>query len=391
MAVLPAFNFNDWTTKLALSSTSLLLNSFVFLPAARSHLMLGSLRQTQFSGQFCHGLHVVVPMALMHVSVDTAHPPLLLASLFSQVVSSPESFFRHILGLVSPRVQTTAISLSCISVIFSTFNLSPWCYRFSHCIIVCGRMPIYTSSSLSLPCQSLHVGASHRYCLHEVYIIAGWTIVLWIFQLTCGDILLSHIGPPTFSSRCSTHTVSYIVHFCIHVSIALQGASQIYEFGEQWQLGRLHINTSWWRSIQVQTLPLAPSFLLSSPGLLCIAPIPARISPLRTSPHDPRTASSTEVLLFWCFPSVNPSRWHTGLKGWKRVLGGGQLSLQRVRLFLQHTSLLFRADSKCPSPVWRTFDVGAYFSGTPVSLLHQSSSSLGTLSYVFFQINEHAM
>ena len=81
-------------------------------------------------------------------------------------------------------------------------------------------------------------------------------------------------------------------------------------------------------------------------------PTPARISPLRTAPHHPRT-SSAEVLLFWCFPSVNPSWWQTG-KGWKRVLGGGQLPMQRVRLLMRHTSLQLHTDGTFPSPVWCT-------------------------------------
>ena len=68
-------------------------------------LIVGSLRQTQFSSnQFCH----CCPDS------SRVHP-----LCFTQVVPSPESFFRRILGLVSSR-----LAILHISVIFCTFSLS---------------------------------------------------------------------------------------------------------------------------------------------------------------------------------------------------------------------------------------------------------------------------
>ena len=61
------------------------------------------------------------------------------------------------------------------------------------------------------------------------YSIAGWTIILCIFPLTCGGTLLSHLHPVVPS------TLRHLVYFCTHVTIALQGASQIFEIGDLWQ------------------------------------------------------------------------------------------------------------------------------------------------------------
>ena len=105
-------------------------------------------------------------------------------------------------------------------------------------------------------------------------------------------------------------------------------------------------------------------------------PPPARLSPLRTAPQHTQT-SSAKVLPFWCFSSVNRLWWHTG-KCWKQILGAGQLPLQTVRLFLQLWWCMFFTDLM-------------YFSGTTLSRMHQYSSSLGTLSFVLFQINEYTV
>ena len=84
--------------------------------SSRSHLFVGSLRQTQFSSsQYCHGLH---PSSFRwpHVSVDTVHPSLLRSSSHS----SPGWYHLQSLSsyvvLVSPLYQTTSVALSCTSL-----------------------------------------------------------------------------------------------------------------------------------------------------------------------------------------------------------------------------------------------------------------------------------
>ena len=58
--------------------------------------------------------------------------------------------------------------------------------------------------------------------------------------MTCGGTLLSYRTPVIFLQL--FHPQCVLVYFCTHVTIALQGASQIFEFGDLWQLGRLHLN-----------------------------------------------------------------------------------------------------------------------------------------------------
>ena len=67
---------------------------------------------------------------LLRVQLKVTHPSNASISasvflFFSQVVSSPESFFRRILGLVSLRGQTTSVLLSCTSLLCSLLSVSP--------------------------------------------------------------------------------------------------------------------------------------------------------------------------------------------------------------------------------------------------------------------------
>ena len=87
------------------------LTSSIHTSSSRSHLVVGSLRQTQFSSsQFCHGLHLSL---FRWLSCLGWHSPHISASVFlaffSQVVPSPESFFLRSLGLASLLGQTTSI------------------------------------------------------------------------------------------------------------------------------------------------------------------------------------------------------------------------------------------------------------------------------------------
>ena len=52
--------------------------------SSRSHLVVGSLRQTQFSSsQFCHAIHLSLFRWLSCLMVDTVHPSLIRSSLHS--------------------------------------------------------------------------------------------------------------------------------------------------------------------------------------------------------------------------------------------------------------------------------------------------------------------
>ena len=99
--------------------------------SSRSHLVVGSLRQTQFSSsQFCHGARL---SSFRWLSCLGWHSPSISASVFlaffSRVVPSPESFFLRSLGLSSLRGQTTCVALSSTSLRYSLPSVSPWCFR----------------------------------------------------------------------------------------------------------------------------------------------------------------------------------------------------------------------------------------------------------------------
>ena len=94
------------------------VNSSSSSSSSRSHLVVRSLRQTQFSSsQSCHGLHL---LSFRGLSCLGRHSPSISASIFlaffSQVVPSPESVFLCNLGLASLCGQTTSVALSCTSL-----------------------------------------------------------------------------------------------------------------------------------------------------------------------------------------------------------------------------------------------------------------------------------
>ena len=186
--------------------------------SSRSHLVVGSLRQTQFSSShFCHGPRL---SSFRWLSCLGWHRPSISASVFlaffSRVVPSPECVFRRSLGLASLRGQTTWVALSCTSLRYSLPSVSPWCFRFSHDLLACGRMPICTSAFLSLP--FFHVGAGNWHCLHPVQ--HSW------LRSSCGSfpsrvvVPSCRIGRLTSSSSCSIHTVSswFSLYSCHHRS-----------------------------------------------------------------------------------------------------------------------------------------------------------------------------
>ena len=121
------------------------------------------------------------------VWIDTVHASL-LRSVFlcfvSQVVPPPESFFRRNNGLASLRGQTTSFLLSCTSVIFSTFRLSPVSSFLTWYLNVWPHAHLHFCHF-----PFLYVGSSNWHYLHPVQ--HSWLNdnLVWIFPLTCGGIL----------------------------------------------------------------------------------------------------------------------------------------------------------------------------------------------------------
>ena len=109
-------------------------------------ILAGSPRHTQFSSsQFCHGLHLLFTDS-SHGSVDTVHPSQLRFS------SSPRWSHLHRLSsdvfLVSPLHVSSKPPQSRFPA--PLHAVSSWCYHFSQGLLVCGCIPIYISSSLTL-------------------------------------------------------------------------------------------------------------------------------------------------------------------------------------------------------------------------------------------------
>ena len=159
----------------------------------------------------------------------------------------------------------------------------------------------------------------------------------------------------------------------------MQGGSQIFEFDDLWQLGRLHLNISSWRSIQTHVLcPLSLLFtlsFLSSPRLPPpTAPIttPARLSPMRTARHHLRTKSAN--VLFSVSESIMMKN-RKGLKAdpwWSPTSTAGFTCSCSTPHY--SFALMARVLHQSDTLLWY-----------PLSRMHQYSSSLGTLSYIFFR------
>ena len=139
--------------------------------SSRSHLVVGSLRQTQFySSQFCHGLHLLRSDG-SHVPVDTVHP-----SLFrSSSLSSPRWYHLQSLSfdvfLVSPP-DVFKPHQSCfrapLCVLFSTLSLSLMASFLAWSLISVWPHAWPSAHLHFCHFQFIHVGTSHWYCLHLV-------------------------------------------------------------------------------------------------------------------------------------------------------------------------------------------------------------------------------
>ena len=124
-----------------------------------------------------------------HVSVDTVHQSLLRSSPFS----SPRRYHLQSLSSDSDVFVVSPISMSkphFLHLWYSLPSVSPWCYRFSHVLLVCGRMPGPSAHNFC-HFQFLHVGARNWHCLHPVQqswlnghlVDLSFNITLWWYSL----------------------------------------------------------------------------------------------------------------------------------------------------------------------------------------------------------------
>ena len=161
------------------------------------------------------------------------------------MLPSPEYvFLRNICLVFYVRCQTMHLSRAFmhLSVMLSIFSLS---FMFSFLSKVSQRVAARPTAHLHF-ChfQFLHVGSSHWHCLHPVP--HSWMndhLVIRSFNMWWYS-LIAYIGSLTSSNRCVIPTVSSCLFLYSYVTIAVQGVSQIFEFDDLWQLGRLHLNTS---------------------------------------------------------------------------------------------------------------------------------------------------
>ena len=151
----------------------------------------------------------VVPMALMSRLTQSIHTVSVFFAFFSRVLPSPESvFLRSICLAFYVRCQTMHLrrAFMHLSVMLSIFSLS---FMFSFLSKVSQRVAARPTAHLHF-ChfQFIHVGSSHRYCLHPVQ--HSWMndhLVIRSFNMWWYS-LIAYIGSLTSSNRCSIPTVS---------------------------------------------------------------------------------------------------------------------------------------------------------------------------------------
>ena len=129
------------------------------------------------------------------------------------------------------------------------------------------------------------------------------------------------------------------------------------------------------------------------------------LSPLHTAPHHPRTSSPNYPGASFCLAhstssaniisqlprsrasflmfSISESIMMAKENGLTADPWWRSTSVQKVRLFLQYTSLQFRIDGNCPSPMY--FSPPPLVSHAPLLFFHRDSV------VCFFQINEYSV
>ena len=319
-----------------------------------------------------------------HVSVDTVHPSLLRSS----PLSSPRWYHLFFLPTYSwSRLLTCPNHLSIaflhLSVMVSTLSLS---LILSFLI---WSLSVWPHAHLHF-ChfQFIHVEASHWYCIHPVQ--HCWlNDRLLDISFMRGGTLLSHRTPAIFLQLLHPHCViSFISVFW------LQSLCRVLP---------VYLNSvtcgSW--SDRILTLPNGVPFrhkvMYSVFALDTFNSLFSNASPHCSSSNSGTyfslahsTTSSTNIICqgasFMMFSVSESIMWQTG-KVWKRIIGGGYLPLQRVRTFLQHTSLQFRIDGTWPSQIWCTllqFMMSPLFSMVGIKMLFRHVSGMYSSSVILF-------
>ena len=198
---------------------------------------------------------------ISHVSVDTVHPSLLWSPSSS---SSPRWYRLRCLSSDNFLVSSLHVSKPQLFRFYA-----PICY-----VLFIQSLRDVTNASLvvSYCLAYLHI----LICLNQVQ--HSWTILLWIFALTCGGILLSHDNSK-YSSSCCNHTVSS----CALMNLSLRCYTVL-----SWKIAYWHFLLEFHSDMCILSLLLTLSSL-SSPRLPSTAPFPPPVllSPFRTAPHHP--------------------------------------------------------------------------------------------------------
>ena len=236
-----------------------------------------------------------------------------------------------------------------LSAMFSTSSLSLMSSFLTWSLLVCGRMPICTifiSVTSSFFTWELVTGT-----VSVPYSIAGWTNMLCIFPLTCSGTLVSHRTPDIFLQLFHPHCVLMFISVLLSPSLCRVLPRYLN-----------YVTCGSWEDC-ILTLPNCIPFrhMYSVFALDTFTPLFSKASLHCSSSNSSTyfslahsTTSSANIIShgasFLVF-SVSESIMIANRKGLKAVLGGGQLPLQVVCMFLQHTALQFRFDGTCPSPV----------------------------------------
>ena len=286
-----------------------------------------------------------------HVSVDTVHPSLLRSSSFSSTRWYHLESRSSDVFLVSPlylakRPQSCFPVPLCNVLYFQSLPDVIVSHMVSFSVWPHAHLHIFISVTSSFFTWELVTGT-----VSVQYSIAGWTNMLCIFPSTCGGTLLSHRTPDIFLQLFHPHCVLMFISVLLSPSLCRVLPRYLN-----------YVTCGSWEDC-ILTLPNCIPFrhMYSVFALDTFTPLFSKASLHCSSSNSSTyfslahsTTSSANIIShgasFLVF-SVSESIMIASRKGLKAVLGGGQLPLQMVRLFLQHTALQFRFDGTCPSPV----------------------------------------